>query len=129
MDTTQWIVSGAGLALILGIAVFFFTSSKGVAMSATTANGIQTQHIVVKGGYNPSKIIVHAGEPVRLVFERHETSPCSEELLIPAFGIKRDLAPHAKTTVEFTPTKPGTYEFTCGMNMLRGSITVEASHQ
>lgn len=129
MDTTQWLVSSAGLALIVGIATFFFTSSKGAAMSATSAHGIQEQRIVVKGGYSPSKILVHTGEPVRLVFERHETSPCSEELLIPAFGIKRDLPPHAKTTVEFTPTKPGTYEFTCGMNMLRGSITVEAAKQ
>lgn len=28
------------------------------------------------------------------------------------------------TPLEFTPTKPGTFEFTCGMRMLRGRITV-----
>ncbi len=125
MDTVQIAVTGVGLAIITGIALFFFTTSKGAAMSATTSNGTQEQRIVVKGGYSPSRITVRAGVPVRLVFDRHETSSCSEELVIPAFGIRRDLAPHKSTPVEFTPQKPGSYEFTCGMNMLRGTIIAE----
>ncbi len=125
MDTTQMAVTGLGLAIITGIALFFFTTSKGAAMSATTSNGTQEQRIVVKGGYSPNRIKVRAGLPVRLVFDRHETSPCSEELVIPDFGIRRDLAPHKSTSVEFTPERAGSYEFTCGMNMLRGTIIAE----
>jgi plastocyanin domain-containing protein len=68
---------------------------------------------------------VKAGAPVRLVFDRQETSGCSEEVVIPEFGIRRFLPAHDRTPVEFTPERPGSYEFTCGMGMLRGRITVD----
>ena len=35
------------------------------------------------------------------------------------------LPAHTRTTVEIKPEKRGTYEFTCGMSMLRGRIVVE----
>ena len=31
------------------------------------------------------------------------------------------------TPVEFTPAAPGSYEFTCGMGMVRGRLIVEAA--
>jgi cation transport ATPase len=31
------------------------------------------------------------------------------------------------TTIEFTPEEPGQYPFTCGMNMFRGVVEVQAS--
>ena len=77
------------------------------------------------GGYAPAEVRVKAGRPVRLVFDRQETNPCSEEVVIPDFGIRRFLPPHQKTAVEFTPTRPGSHEFTCGMGMLRGKVIVE----
>jgi Cu+-exporting ATPase len=83
--------------------------------------------VTVKGGYAPSRITVKAGEPVRLAFDRQETSGCSAELLIPAFGIREQLPEFGTKVVEFTPAEPGEYEFTCGMRMLRGSIVVEAA--
>jgi len=125
MDTTQWFVTGVGFAIIVLIALFFFTSTKGAAMTATTTNGAQEQRIIVRGGYNPSSIHVTAGTPVHLVFDRQEHSTCSEELVIPHFGVRRKLTAHQQTSVNFTPTTPGTYEFACGMNMLKGKIVVE----
>jgi Cu+-exporting ATPase len=64
------------------------------------------------------------GTPVRLVFDRRETSPCSEEVVLPDFGMKHYLPAHRPIVVEFTPTEAGTFGFSCGMNMLRGRITV-----
>jgi hypothetical protein len=58
---------------------------------------------------------------VRLVFDRQETSGCSEEVVFGDFGIRRYLPAHQQTVVEVTPPAPGTYEFTCGMGMLRGA--------
>jgi Cu+-exporting ATPase len=43
------------------------------------------------------------------------------------FGISQPLPAFATTPVEFTPKQAGTYEFTCGMNMLRGRLVVEDS--
>jgi plastocyanin domain-containing protein len=68
---------------------------------------------------------VRAGRPVRLVFDRQETSGCSEEVVFGDFGIRRFLPPHARTAIELTPPAPGTYEFTCGMSMLRGRLVAE----
>jgi len=68
---------------------------------------------------------VRAGRPVRLEFDRQETSGCTEEVVLPDFGIRTYLPAHKTTPVEFTPTRPGSYEFTCGMAMVRGKIIVE----
>ena len=81
--------------------------------------------IAVRGGYDPGTVTVKAGSPVRLVFDRQETSSCSEEIVLPDFGIRRYLPAHEKTAVEFTPTAAGTYEITCGMGMLHGKLVVE----
>ncbi len=66
-----------------------------------------------------------AGEPVRLVFDRQETSGCSEEVVFGDFGVRRYLPAGERTAVEVTPPAPGTYEFTCGMGMLRGKVVAE----
>jgi plastocyanin domain-containing protein len=63
--------------------------------------------------------------PVRLVFDRQETSGCSEEVVIPEFGVRRFLPAFKKTTVELTPEQAGSYDFTCGMGMLRGKLIVD----
>lgn len=86
---------------------------------------IQEVQITVDGGYSPAVVRVTTGKPVRLVFDRQEKSPCSNELVIGGFGIHRTLAPFAKTVIEFVPGQSGTFAFTCGMNMLRGQIEVE----
>jgi plastocyanin domain-containing protein len=83
--------------------------------------------IVVSGGYDPSVVRVRAGRPVRLEFDRRETSGCTEEVVLPDFGIRKFLPPFETTPIEVTPPHPGTYEFTCGMAMVRGKIIAEES--
>jgi len=63
--------------------------------------------------------------PLRLVFERREDGDCSAQVVFPDFAVSRDLAPFASTTVELRPDRPGRFEFTCGMRMLRGTLLVE----
>jgi plastocyanin domain-containing protein len=70
-------------------------------------------------------VTVRAGRPVRLLFDRQETNPCSEEIVIGAFGVKKFLPAHQRTAVEFTPTTPGTFDFMCGMGMLHGKLVVQ----
>ena len=125
MDTVQWIVTVAGIGMIVAIAVYFLFKSEDVAMQARTIRGVQELSIIVKGGYSPSVVTVQRGTPVRLIFDRRETSSCSEDIVIPEYGIRRGLPPNEKTSIEFTPASAGTFEFACGMNMLHGSIIVE----
>jgi len=113
-----------GAALIGAIYWWFFLAGRKATVASVRA-GVQEIAVLVSGGYDPSTIQVHAGTPVRLLFDRRETNPCSEEIVIPAFGVRKFLPANAKTAVEFTPTTPGTYDFSCGMGMLHGRVVVE----
>jgi plastocyanin domain-containing protein len=118
----DWIVVVGGVVLIGWINWYFFLARpKAVTGGAT---GAQSVPVTVAGGYHVDDIRVAAGTPVRLLFDRRETAPCSAEVVLPDFGMKRYLPVDRTTAVEFTPTTPGTFEFTCGMRMLRGRITV-----
>ncbi len=94
--------------------------------SGGPAAGLAQVTIVVDGGYKPALIRVKAGEPVQLHFDRRDTSGCSEEVVLPDFGIKRYLPTGQTTTIEITPPSAGRYEFMCGMSMLRGAIIADA---
>lgn len=115
---------GVGAALLVAIYVFFFGKRRAV-VAAAGQGGAQTVTVVVQGGYKPDLIVARKGVPLRLVFDRRETSPCSDEIVLPEFGIRRALPAHAKTELSITPAREGEFEFTCGMNMLHGKILVE----
>lgn len=125
MSASDWIVVLGGLAAIAWVNWYFFLADRGSAKAVSTGGGVQEVTITVQGGYSPSQVRVSAGAPVRLVFDRQETSGCSEEIVIPDFGIRKYLPAHQKTSVELRAEQPGTYEFTCGMGMLRGKLVVE----
>lgn len=99
-------------------------SSTRTAEAGRTAGGAQEIRIAVQGGYSPASVQLRRGVPARLVFDRQEASRCSEELLIPALGVKQVLPQGEQTVIEFTPREIGTFAFTCGMRMLRGEIVV-----
>ena len=126
MTTAQLLVTVLGVLTILWINYYFFLADRGLAVAAAPPErGPQRVEIEVKGGYSPAVVRVRAGRKVRLEFRREETSGCTEEVVVPAFGIRTFLPAHQTTPVEFTPDKPGSYEFTCGMGMVRGRIIVE----
>ena len=125
MDTSQIIVTLVGVGLLAFVGWFFFLAPHRVAAAVSSSAGVQQVDIVVKGGYSPNVIEVEHGKPVQLNFYRDEEGTCSEELLLPDFNIRRDLAPFKTTAIEFLPQQAGTFEFTCGMHMLRGSLVVK----
>jgi plastocyanin domain-containing protein len=126
MSTAQLLVTVMGVLTIVWINYYFFLADRGVAVATVSPRGeAQRVGIEVKGGYSPAVVRVRAGRKVRLEFRREETSSCTEEVVIPDFGVRTFLPAHQTTPVEFTPEKPGNYEFTCGMGMVRGRIIVE----
>lgn len=125
METADWLVLLGGMAAIAWVNWYFFLARGGDAVAAAGAGGVQEIRIAVEGGYSPAVVRVRRGDPVRLIFDRRETSSCSEEVVLPDFGIRRFLPAHEETVVEMTPDRSGTYEFTCGMGMLRGKVVVE----
>ena len=116
-------VTVSGFAAILFLVWFFFGPKK--ARQAEVKGNVQEIQITVKGGYSPNVIRVKEGVPLRLVFDRQEASDCSDRVVFPDFQASKSLAPFATTTLEFTPTKSGSFGFACGMNMLHGTLIVE----
>ena len=125
MDTTEIIVTLTGLALSGFVIWYFFFSARQTASAVSTSGGMQEVDITVKGGYSPNVIEVQRGQPVQMRFYRDEENTCSEELLLPDFSIRRDLPAFKTTLVELLPQQAGTFAFTCGMGMLRGSLVVK----
>lgn len=111
MDTAQIIVTLLGVGLLVFVGWFFFLAPHRVAAAVSSSAGVQQVDIVVKGGYSPNVIEVEHGKPVQLNFYRDEENTCSEELLLPDFNIRRDLAPFKTTAIEFLPKQTGTFEF------------------
>lgn len=126
MEYSEIGVLAAGVALIAAIFWYFFGPKKRTSAQITPA-GTQEVKIHVKGAYSPDVIVVKQGSPVKLDFYRDETSSCSEEVVFGDFGIARKLPAFKTTSIEFTPDKPGEFTFTCGMNMMRGRLIVEAA--
>ena len=130
MNATDWIVVAGGIAAIAWVNWYFFLAERGTAIAAAPVSGggaarIPEVPVVVHGGYDPATIRVTAGQPVRLVFDRQETSSCSEEIVFPDFGIRRFLPTGEKVAIEVTPPRAGRYEFACGMGMLHGALVAE----
>jgi plastocyanin domain-containing protein len=134
ITTTEWLVILGGLAAIVWVNWYFFAAGRagavsavaaGPARDATTASGPAQVTITVDGGYSPQQVRVKVGQPVRLVFDRRDTGSCSEEVVLPDFGVRRFLPTGQQTSIEVTPTRAGRHEFTCGMGMLRGRLVAE----
>jgi len=119
-------VTLGGLGLI-GLELWWFLFSKLKSRKATSQGDIQEVTVTVDGGYEPSLIVVQAGQPVRLNFDRRDPSSCLEEVRFPDFRIAQELMLNQVTPIEFTPDKPGRYEFSCGMNMFRGVVEAQAA--
>ena len=124
MSSSEIVVLVAGLAAIAWVNWYFVLAER-PATAAQSRGGVQEVEILVKGGYDPGVVRLKRGVPARLVFDRQETSSCSEELVVPAFGIRKFLPAFARTSVELTPQETGTFDISCGMSMLHGKLVVE----
>ena len=123
MDTVEIMVVIGGIGLI-GLTLWYFFGEREQVSAATNETGVQEIKVTVRGGYAPDVIVVKKDLPVRLNFYRDETASCSEQIIFGDFGIARDLPAYKTTPIEFTPHKTGEFNFSCGMNMLRGKLIV-----
>ncbi|HSE68124.1 MAG TPA: cupredoxin domain-containing protein [Gemmatimonadales bacterium] len=125
MSLNEWLVVAGGVAAIAWVNWYFLLAGRRLGAVAADAGGSREVRITVDGGYEPATIRVPAGQPVRLLFDRRDTSSCSEEIVFPDFGIRRFLPTGKTTPIDITPSKPGKYEFMCGMSMLHGTVIAE----
>ena len=124
MDTPEIVVTLGG-AVLVGFILWFFFGPRQATQARRTAGGVQQAEVEVRGAYAPDRVEVEEGRPVRLTFTRKEANACTSQVVLPDFGIVKDLPFGQAVPVEFTPDRPGEYEFHCGMNMVRGRLIVK----
>lgn len=116
----------AAFAFIFAISAVDVSAQRNVKTKKRTAQKVQYIRInVTERGYRPTSFRLKKGIPARITFVRKTEDECGKEIVIPAYGIKRELPLNEPVTIRFTPRKAGTFGFACGMDMLRGKIIVQ----
>ena len=115
-------LAGVGLAAFLG---WYFFGPRELGR-AELREGVQEVEVTVKGGYSPGVIKVRQGVPLRILFDRKEAGECTSEVVFPDFRLRHALPAFRRTEVRLVPERTGEFGFACGMNMVHGTLLVEA---
>ena len=86
--------------------------------------GVQVINLgVANYNYDPNTINVQAGKLVRIVGNMQQLAGCLRAFTIPKLGISKVFS-NSDNVLEFTPTQPGSYTFSCSMGMGYGTLIV-----
>jgi hypothetical protein len=88
----------------------------------TLDGGVQRIDVDATSGYSPNTIVAQAGIPIEIVFS--EAYGCMAEVYFPDFGIVEDLT-QGGALITLPALEAGQYGFSCGMEMVFGTLTVE----
>jgi len=109
--------------------LFAAQSSSGNASSdnqstAVVNNNVQEIKSTLESGQYPA-ITVQAGIPVKwtITADANNLNGCNNQIIIPQYNVKQKLVV-GDNVITFTPTKSGTFGYSCWMGMIRSSITV-----
>ncbi len=97
-------------------------SSEPIEGSTTVEGDTQSIYVDVTTGYSPNIIKAKAGIPLSITFS--QGGGCTAEIIIPQFNLYADLT-GGPQTLTLPALEPGTYGFSCGMEMIFGQIVVE----
>jgi plastocyanin domain-containing protein len=112
--------------LVAATALAFLASCapKPADQAAAPADGpIHLQ--VVPDGFEPNVITVRQGQPVTLIVTRTTDKTCATEFVLKDHNINQPLPLNQPVTITFTPDKPGDLQYSCAMDMFRGTIRVQ----
>ncbi len=142
--TGKFMTVGAVLVVVLGMSMFsqgwslsgwsipkVLPNSQGTGDSPesniTIEDGVQIVNSTLSSGSYPT-ITVQAGMPVKWVIDAPEGSinGCNNRIFIPEYNIEYQFK-KGKNVIEFTPSKTGTFSFSCWMGMIRSTIHVVES--
>lgn len=120
-------ISKTVFVLSFGASLFFLPNFAAHAQtkSRTVKSGVQTARVLITDqGYSRTSITLRRGVLTRITFLRQTDATCATEVVIPAYGINRNLPLNEPVVINFTPKKSGEFGFTCGMDMMRGKLIV-----
>ncbi|WP_455715034.1 urease accessory protein UreH domain-containing protein [Anaerosporobacter sp.] len=135
--TKKVMTVGAVLVAVLGLSMFSqgWSLAGLPSISATSSGGLDETNVAMEEGVqvvnstlspgNYPSITVKEGIPVKWEIDAPEGSinGCNYMIYINEYGIEYQFE-SGENIIEFTPTKVGTYQYSCWMGMIRGTITV-----
>ena len=83
---------------------------------------------VTEKGFEPADLSVPAGKPVTIVFDRKTDQTCAKQIVLDTGDgnkIQKDLPLNTPVEVAATFPKAGKLSYACGMDMMKGTITVQ----
>ena len=126
MNKSLFYIVGTILIILVAGTVLIRGNDGSVGNAVVGGSGGDVQKIVLgikDYNYYPNTINVKVDKPVSISLDS-SVSGCYRSFTIRDFGINKYLKT-PKDTVEFTPTKKGTYRFACSMGMGTGTLVVE----
>jgi hypothetical protein len=131
--------AGAVLVVVLGLSMLAqgwnLSGLAGVSAAQPPVAGGPPSDIVIEDGYQIVKstlsvrgyprITVAKGAPVRWIIDAPDGSitGCNNRIFIKEYGIEYSFK-NGENIIEFLPDKTGTFQYTCWMGMISGTITV-----
>ena len=120
MTKTAW-AAAAAAALVVAVALPAGALGEAGQDQATKVQIVKLSFD--EKGYVVTPSTVTKGVPVKMEVDLETVKGCMRTVVIDAFEVKQTVKAGA-TTIEFTPTKTGTIQIVCGMNMGKGQFTV-----
>jgi sulfite exporter TauE/SafE len=134
------VATTTGAVLVATLGFFMFSTGWNLSgfpspFDALSPAAATVNHVVIEDGYQVlsnalepgsyPNITVQAGTPVKWRIDAAEGSinGCNNRIFIPEYNIEYSLR-LGENVIEFTPTKPGRYTYSCWMGMIRGTINV-----
>ncbi|AVK64664.1 cupredoxin domain-containing protein [Loigolactobacillus coryniformis] len=112
--------------LLVGFIVWwFFGKHVTKEVAADVTGNEQDVSVVVNGGYTPSTVVLKRGIPAQITFNRKDPSSCLEQVVFEDFGINDFLPQNKDHAIDIDTSKPGEYNYACGMNMFHGKVIVK----
>ncbi|MCR4327725.1 MAG: cupredoxin domain-containing protein [Nanoarchaeota archaeon] len=122
----NWFTVVMIILLVVAVGAFLIKTPtiSGGAVNEGGSGDIQKITLSYKNyNYYPNTITVKVNEPVRIYLDK-SVGGCYRSFTIRDFGISKNLRT-PEDYVEFTPTKKGSFVFSCSMGMGTGTLVVE----
>jgi plastocyanin domain-containing protein len=108
-----WVILAGAVALGAPVGALAASQARTVELAVTTK------------GFEPARVKVARGEPLKLVVTRKTDDTCAKEIVIADENIKADLPLNKPVALSFTPKRAGEIKYACGMNMVTGVLDVQ----
>lgn len=111
---------------VIGVSAYFWRADREERRAPREPADVQVADILVNGGYQPARVVLASGRPLRLRFTRtHDGESWWDDLEFPYAGVLRELPEGETVTVDLGPLEPGEYTLFCGLGSMRGTLVIE----